>query len=198
MPAGPSEVLVIADRDADAAFVASDLLSQCEHGKDSQAVLVSDCKEKIRETLEQVRTQSAKLSRMGFVESSMKKSFAILVDDMDEAMEVSNAYAPEHLILQISDWKNRVREITNAGSVFCGAYSPESAGDYCSGTNHTLPTSGFAKSFSGVGVESFGKWVTFQNLSRKGLAGIAGDTVAMARKEGLDGHANAVTVRMGT
>lgn len=183
MPAGPSEVLVIADRDANAAFVASDLLSQCEHGKDSQAVLVSDCREKIRETLEQVRTQSAKLSRSGFVESSMKKSFAILVDDMDEAMGVSNAYAPEHLILQISDWKKRIREITNAGSVFCGAFSPESAGDYCSGTNHTLPTSGFAKSFSGVGVESFGKWVTFQNLSRKGLVGIAGDTLAMARKE---------------
>ncbi len=141
MPAGPSEVLVIADQDADAAFVAADLLSQCEHGKDSQAVLVSDCQEKIRETLAEVRAQSAKLSRMGFVESSMKKSFAVLVDDIDEAVAVSNAYAPEHLILQISNWQNRVRDVLNAGSVFCGAYSPESAGDYCSGTNHTLPTS---------------------------------------------------------
>lgn len=114
MPAGPSEVLVIADRDADADFVAADLLSQCEHGKDSQAVLVSDCKEKIRETLAKVRAQAMKLSRKEFVESSMEKSFAILVDDLDGAMEVSNAYAPEHLILQMSDWRARIEAITNA------------------------------------------------------------------------------------
>ena len=114
MPAGPSEVLVIADRGADADFVAADLLSQCEHGKDSQAVLVSDCKEKIRETLAKVREQALKLSRKEFVESSMKKSFAILVDDLDEAVEVSNSYAPEHLILQTSDWQNRVRDVVNA------------------------------------------------------------------------------------
>ncbi|MDP2104025.1 MAG: histidinol dehydrogenase, partial [Candidatus Gracilibacteria bacterium] len=195
MPAGPSEVLVIADEKANARYVAADLLSQCEHGPDSQSVLVSNCRNKIREILSECQAQLQNLPRKEIAKKSLQNSFALLVDNMDEAIRISNDYAPEHLILQMQSWKQYVNKIINAGSVFCGEYAPESAGDYGSGTNHTLPTGGFARSNSGIGLESFGKWITFQELTREGLQNIGPSIEKMASSEGLEAHKNAVSVR---
>ncbi len=196
MPAGPSEVLVIADSSADPAFVAVDLLSQAEHGTDSQAILVTDSEELIESVSREIEKLKETLPRKALIEKSLEWSRAILVRDIESAFEISNLYAPEHLIVNLKDpglWKER---ITNAGSVFLGPWSPESAGDYASGTNHSLPTSGYARSTGGVTVESFMKTVTFQQLTREGLETLAETVTTLARSEGLDAHALAVTRRL--
>ena len=195
MPAGPSEVLVIADDSANPKFVGSDLLSQAEHGPDSQAVLLSTSEEIIDSVLEEVETIKTKLSRKEIVEISLKNSAAVLVKNLDEAFEISNRYSPEHLILSIVEAEKNLDKIVNAGSVFIGNYSPESAGDYASGTNHTLPTNGFASAYSGVSLDSFMKKITFQKLTKTGLNNIATTVETMAEAEGLDAHKLAVTVR---
>ncbi len=166
MPAWPSEVLVIADKFSNASFVAADLLSQAEHWVDSQVVLVSDDKDKIYEILKKTKKQLNKLERKNISVEALKNSFAVLVENIDKAIDVSNIYAPEHLILQVKDYNLYIPKIINAGSVFLWKYSCESAGDYASGTNHTLPTSGYAKSYSWVWLESFWKWITFQCLDK--------------------------------
>lgn len=196
MPAGPSEVLVIADENANAVFCAADLLSQAEHGADSQSVLVCTSQKKAEEILIETQKQLERLPRKEVAIESLKHSFAIIVKDLEEAIFVSNTYAPEHLILQTEEWESLLSKIQHAGSVFCGKYSCESAGDYASGTNHTLPTSAFARNFSGVSVESFGKWITFQHLSKEGIESIGKAVELMAEAEGLDAHKNAMTVRI--
>ncbi len=169
MPAGPSEVLVIVDENSNAGFAAADLLSQAEHGSDSQVVLVSTSDKKVEEVLDEIKIQIKDLPRKEFASNSLENSFALIVDDFEEAISFSNSYAPEHLILNFEYAEKIKHKIINAGSVFIGEFSPESVGDYASGTNHSLPTYGYAKTFSGVNVESFMKSVTFQNLSKEGL-----------------------------
>lgn len=195
MPAWPSEVLVIADDTSNAEFVAADLLSQCEHGKDSQCVLLCNSKDKIKEIITECNNQVINLPRQDIATISLENSFAILVDTMEEAISLSNQYAPEHLILQFKNWEKCLAMIINAWSVFCWEYSPESVWDYTSWTNHTLPTSWFAKSYSGVWVDSFWKWITFQELTKQWLENIKSTVENMALKEGLYGHKNAVTIR---
>ena len=195
MPAGPSEVCVWADETADAAFIAADLLSQAEHGPDSQVLLVSTNDHIIDNVLEEVNRQVEQLPRKDIALKALKNSKAIIVHDQAEAIELINSYAPEHLILSCEDAEQMANMITNAGSVFIGHYSPESVGDYASGTNHTLPTNGFAKAYSGVSVDSFVKKITYQKLTREGLEGIAETVIQMAEAEGLQAHAHAVRVR---
>ena len=196
MPAGPSEVAVIADKHANAAFVAADLLSQAEHGADSQVVLVSDSEDLINRVQTEVTAQLAKLSRKEFAAKALDNSKAFLVKDLDEAMEMINLYAPEHLILQVEDLDALVAKVVNAGSVFIGPYTPESAGDYASGTNHTLPTNGYATAYAGVSLDSFIRKVTFQKITKEGLQAIGPVIETMAAAEMLDAHKNAVTVRL--
>jgi histidinol dehydrogenase len=196
MIAGPSEVLIIADKKANSSFVAADLLSQAEHGADSQVVLISDSIEKINEINNEIENQLKELPRKEFAEMSLKNSFSLLVENLEDAINFSNKYAPEHLILNIANSKKYKNKIQNAGSVFLGNYSPESAGDYASGTNHSLPTSGFAKSFGGISVESFMKPVTFQKLSRDGLKRISKTVETLAEIEGLSAHKKAISIRM--
>ena len=196
MPAGPSEVLVIADEDANPAFIAADLISQAEHGADSQVVLISNSLSLIDRVKKEVNKQIKFLPRKNFAAASIESSFALLVGDFNEAINFSNDYAPEHLILHLKNPELYKSKINNAGSVFLGEYSPESVGDYASGTNHSLPTYGYAKSFGGVSVESFMKAITFQKLSKKGLEGIADTVETLAKVESLDAHKNAVTIRM--
>lgn len=196
MPAGPSEVLVIADAAARADFVAADLLAQAEHGTDSQVLLVSDSGALIDAVRAQVGLQLARLPRRGIAVQALVHSRAIRVVDLGMAVAVANRYAPEHLILQVADPRALLASVRAAGSVFLGAFSPESVGDYCSGTNHVLPTDGWARSCSGVSVASFQRAITVQELSADGLAGIGGDAVLMAEAEGLDAHAEAVRVRL--
>ncbi|RZK67287.1 MAG: histidinol dehydrogenase [Pedobacter sp.] len=196
MPAGPSEVLVIADDTANPSFIAADLLAQAEHGVDSQAILVSTSSEIIADTLQELQKQLFDLPRKEIAAKAIENSYAVLVNDLEIAMEFSNEYAPEHLILATSDFENLIPLIINAGSVFLGNFTPESAGDYASGTNHTLPTSGFAKAYSGVSTDAFLKKITFQYLSVNGLENI-GDTVeTLAAAEGLQAHKNAITIRL--
>lgn len=195
MPAGPSEVMVIADETANPAFVAADLLSQAEHGSDSQVVLIATSSKILSQTLEELERQSATLSRKTFVDKTLANSTAILVDTLAEAMAISNSYAPEHLILAVTRPEQLAEQVKNAGSVFLGHYSPESAGDYSSGTNHTLPTSGFARSWSGITTLSFMKSITFQQLSKEGISAIASATATLARAEGLEAHARAIEIR---
>jgi histidinol dehydrogenase len=195
MPAGPSEVCDWADETADAAFIAADLLSQAEHGPDSQVLLVSTNDHIIDNVLEEVNRQVEQLPRKDIALKALKNSKAIIVHDQAEAIELINSYAPEHLILSCEDAELMANMITNAGSVFIGHYSPESVGDYASGTNHTLPTNGFAKVDSGVSVDSFVKKITYQKLTREGLEGIAETVIQMAEAEGLQAHARAVRVR---
>lgn len=197
MPAGPSEVCVLADESADAAYVAADLLSQAEHGADSQVLLVSTSQGFVQACSEEVEAQLSTLPRKEFAQKSLANSKAIVVDTMEEAIDLVNAYAAEHLILSCTDADGVAERITNAGSVFIGNYSPESVGDYASGTNHTLPTNGFARAYSGVSVDSFVRKITYQKLSREGLEAIAAAVTTMAEAEGLQAHANAVTVRLG-
>lgn len=196
MPAGPSEVLVIANKNSNPRFVASDLLSQAEHGVDSQVALLSTSKSLIKKVLEEISQQLEGLPRKEITKEALKKSFIVLCKDDNEMIRVSNEYAPEHLILQVGNWKKFLNKIVNAGSVFCGEYTPESAGDYASGTNHTLPTGGFAKSFSGVSLDSFGKMITFQQISQQGIKNIGETIEVMAESEGLQAHKNAVTIRL--
>lgn len=196
MPAGPSEVLVIADDSADAGFVAADLLSQAEHGPDSQVILVSMSRKLMESVNKELIAQLKALPRRGIAEKALVNSRAILVKSTDEAIGFSNLYAPEHLILSCNNAEKLAEKVINAGSVFIGNYSPESAGDYASGTNHTLPTNGYAKAYSGVSVDSFVKRITFQKLSPEGLFKLGNVIETMAAAEQLDAHKNAVTIRL--
>jgi len=196
MPAGPSEVLVIADDSASAEFVASDLLSQAEHGVDSQVVLVTTSAALADAVEAQVDEQLRSLSRADIARGSLQHARLVIVDDLETAVAVSNRYAPEHLILQCRDARALLPAITNAGSVFVGEWTPESVGDYCSGTNHVLPTYGYARSYSGLSLDQFMRGMTVQELTRDGLAGLSGAVVTLAGLEGLDAHAAAVTRRL--
>lgn len=195
MPAGPSEVLVVADEGANPGFVAADLLAQAEHGPDSQVVLVACNEMLIERVVAEVEAQAARLPRQEFVREALEKSFALLVESLDEALEFSNLYAPEHLILSISDSERFVERVTNAGSVFLGYWAAEALGDYASGTNHVLPTNGAARACSGVSVDTFVKKVTFQSVSQGGMLELSDTVVTLARAEGLEAHAQAVVVR---
>lgn len=195
MPAGPSEVLVIADELANPAFIAADLLSQAEHGSDSQVVLITTSQKILKESLAELEKQISTLPRRDIAQKCLENSTAILAESLNEAMEISNYYAPEHLILAVENPNELAKEIENAGSVFLGHFSPESVGDYTSGTNHTLPTSGFARSWSGVNLISFMKTITFQELTMQGLENLSKATICLARAEGLEAHARAVEVR---
>ncbi|MDX2412902.1 MAG: histidinol dehydrogenase, partial [Woeseiaceae bacterium] len=197
MPAGPSEVLVIADRNASAEFVAADLLSQAEHGVDSQVVLLTPSEELAQQVQTEIEVQLALLSRADIAHQALQNSLTILVRDIETAIEISNMYAPEHLILQFADAKRALPNIRNAGSVFVGPWSPESVGDYCSGTNHVLPTYGAANTYSGLGVDQFMRQMTVQELTRDGLAELGDAVVTLSELEGLDAHAAAVTRRLG-
>ena len=196
MPAGPSEVEVLADESANPVFVAADLLSQAEHGVDSQAMLVTTSEKLQTEVVYEVERQLGYLTRRDIAEKSLANSKLILVKDMEEALELTNAYAPEHLIIETKDYMEVAGQIVNAGSVFLGAFSPESAGDYASGTNHTLPTNGYAKAYSGVSLDSFIRKITFQEILPSGMSAIGPALEVMAANEHLDAHKNAVTVRL--
>ena len=196
MPAGPSELLVMADDSANASFVASDLLSQAEHGIDSQVVLVSTSKKMIDDVSIALKKQLENLPRMDIAVKAIKNSTSILVNNFEEALALINEYGPEHFIVCTSDNNFFVDGIINAGSVFIGNYTPESAGDYASGTNHTLPTNGYSKAYSGVNLDSFSKSVTFQEISKIGIQNIGSSIELMAEAEGLQAHKNAVTLRL--
>lgn len=196
MPAGPSEVEVLADVSANPVFVAADLLSQAEHGVDSQAILITTSSELLQCVIGKVERQLVNLSRKDIAEQSLGNSKLILVRSIDEAIDMTNEYAPEHLIIEAEDYMEIADRIVNAGSVFLGAYSPESAGDYASGTNHTLPTNGYAKAYSGVSLDSFIRKITFQEITRQGIEAIGPVIEVMAENELLDAHRNAVSVRL--
>jgi histidinol dehydrogenase len=196
MPAGPSEVLIIADDSANAEYVAADLLAQAEHGIDSQAVLVCSSEQIIEETQVEIKKQLALLPRAEIAEKAIANSYAVVCSDLKEAMQFSNTYAPEHLILATDQWESICDDIINAGSVFLGHLTPESAGDYASGTNHTLPTSSYARAYSGVSVDSFVKKITFQHISKEGIRNLGPAVEILASLEGLQAHKNAVTVRL--
>lgn len=196
MPAGPSEVAVYADQTANPAFVAADLLSQAEHGADSQVILVATDRMVAEAVNKEVEKQLEKLPRKEIAQEALKHSKAFIVAGQADAVELLNAYAAEHLILSVQNYKEISEQITNAGSVFLGHYTPESAGDYASGTNHTLPTNGFARAYSGVSVDSFVKKITFQEITHEGLNNIGPAIETMASAEQLQGHANAVTLRL--
>lgn len=196
MPAGPSEVEVLADETANPVFVAADLLSQAEHGVDSQAMLITTSETLQQAVKEEVERQLALLPRKEIAEKSLANSKLIVVRDMEEAIALTNTYAPEHLIIETKDYLSVAERITNAGSVFLGSLTPESAGDYASGTNHTLPTNGYAKAYSGVSLDSFIRKITFQEIKPEGLRIIGHAIEEMAANEHLDAHKNAVTVRM--
>jgi len=196
MPAGPSEVLVIADKSAKPEFVASDLLSQAEHGTDSQVVLLTDNETLVNSVRKEISKQMELLSRKEIASVSLGNSYSVLLNDMDECLEFSNCYAPEHLIISTENALALADKVINAGSVFIGEYSCESAGDYASGTNHTLPTNGYARSYSGVSTESFMKKITFQEVTREGLMKIGNAIELMAEAENLDAHKNAVSIRL--
>ena len=198
MPAGPSEVEVIADETANPAFVAADLLSQAEHGVDSQVVLITTSEKLLDEVEYEVQYQLSRLPRWQIAEKSLANSKLILVKDMDEVIELTNEYAPEHLIIETKNYMELAERVVNAGSVFLGSYTPESAGDYASGTNHTLPTNGYAKAYSGVSLDSFIRKITFQEISREGIQNIGPAIEVMAAHEQLDAHKNAVTVRLNS
>jgi histidinol dehydrogenase len=195
LPAGPSEVMIIADDTAVPAFVASDILSQAEHGDDSQAVLVTTSASLPVEVMQEIENQLTSLARQKTIKKALANSAVVVVQNLEEAILVMNAYAPEHLILSVTDPDGMASRVVNAGSVFLGNYSPESAGDYASGTNHTLPTNGFARGWSGVSLDSFMKKITFQNITPSGLMKLGPVVETMAKAEQLDAHANAVRVR---
>ncbi|WP_099371913.1 histidinol dehydrogenase [Sphingobacterium sp. 1.A.5] len=195
MPAGPSEVLVIADDTCNPAFVAADLLAQAEHGIDSQSILVCTSVEIAKNVEAEVEKQLEVLPRKELAEKAIQNSYFVITENLQEAMDFSNQYAPEHLILETDEWKPLINKVLNAGSVFLGHLTPESAGDYASGTNHTLPTSGFARSYSGVSVDSFVKKITFQHISEEGLQQIGSTVEILAELEGLQAHKNAVSIR---
>lgn len=196
MPAGPSEVMVLADKQANPAFVAADLLSQAEHGRDSQAILVATDLELANQVLAEIEIQLQNLSRMEIAMAALQHSRAIVVENINEALIIANQYAAEHLILQVDNPRQYVDKIVNAGSVFLGPWSPEAVGDYASGTNHVLPTYGYAHCYSGLSVKDFMKTITFQELTHGGLLDIASTVTTLADIEGLHAHANAVRVRL--
>lgn len=196
MPAGPSEVEVLADETANPVFVAADLLSQAEHGVDSQSMLITTSIELQKAVKEEVERQLSLLSRKEIAEKSLANSKLIVVNDLEEAIELTNAYAPEHLIIETADYMAVSDRVVNAGSVFLGSFTPESAGDYASGTNHTLPTNGYAKAYSGVSLDSFIRKITFQEIKPDGMRTIGPAIEIMAANEQLDAHKNAVTVRL--
>jgi histidinol dehydrogenase len=196
LPAGPSELLVVADDSANAAYVASDLLSQAEHGADSQVILVSDSKQLINNVINEIENLIVELPRQILAQKAMQNSKAFLIENVDEALELVNNYGPEHLIVSTQNNAFFVDNIANAGSVFIGNYTPESAGDYASGTNHTLPTNGFSKAYSGVNLDSFTKSITFQKISKEGLLNIGKTVELMAEAEGLQAHKNAISIRL--
>ncbi len=198
MPAGPSEVLVIADAQANPVFVAADLLSQAEHGPDSQVILLSDDRELLQRVAEEVARQAAVLPREAIVERALQHARFILTPDISSALQVSNAYAPEHLILNVGAPRQWLPQVRNAGSVFLGPYAAEALGDYCSGTNHVLPTYGFARAYSGVSVASFVKLITVQEVGVGGLRAAGPDAVAISGAEGLIAHQRAVTLRLAS
>jgi len=195
LPAGPSEVLVIADGSAQPRFVAADLLAQAEHGPDSQVVVVTTSEEVLQGVVEALSVQLRDLPRRKVASAALACSRAVVVRDLDEALDFSNLYAPEHLILSVENPERFVERVVNAGSVFLGPWSPEALGDYASGTNHVLPTNGAATCFSGVSVDSFTKKITFQQITPEGLNRLAPCVTTMARAEGLEAHARAVEVR---
>jgi histidinol dehydrogenase len=196
MPAGPSEVLVVADQTSNPAFVASDLLSQAEHGVDSQVILVADNTETIEKVKAEIDIQVKKLPRKEIALKALENSILIVLNDEQERIDLINEYAPEHLIISTKNYTEIADKITNAGSVFMGKFTPESAGDYASGTNHTLPTNGWARSYSGVNLDSFQRKITFQEITKKGLQNIGPAIEKMAAAEKLEAHKNAVTLRM--
>ncbi|MCH7637214.1 MAG: histidinol dehydrogenase, partial [Proteobacteria bacterium] len=196
LPAGPTEVLVIADASANSDFVASDLLAQAEHGEDSQVVFVSTDRDLIERVHRRLAEQARRLSRRDIVRKSLQHSRSIWVENIETAIEISNEYAPEHLLLQVDNPRGALTRVRNAGSVFLGPWSPESVGDYCSGTNHVLPTYGLARAYSGLGVEQFLRQMTIQELTHEGLASVASTVIELATLEGLDAHAQAISERM--
>ncbi len=196
MPAGPSEVMIVADKSSQPKYVAADLLSQAEHGSDSQVVLVTWTPEILEEVLAELSTQLDELPRKEIAKAALENSICIIVDNAYTAMDIANEYAPEHLILSIENYKELIPKIKNAGSVFLGSYSPESAGDYASGTNHTLPTNGYAKAYSGISVDTFLKKISFQEITLKGLSFLGSTIEAMAEGEELFAHKNAVSIRL--
>lgn len=196
LPAGPSEVLVMADQSANPDFCAADLLSQAEHGSDSQVIFISTDEIIFNETLDEIEKQLDELPRNEIAKLALDNSRFILLNSIDEALEMSNFYAPEHLILAVENSKSYISKITNAGSIFLGNYTPESAGDYASGTNHTLPTNGFARNYSGVSLDSFVKKITIQEITKIGLKNIGNTIEVMAEAEGLTAHKNAVSLRL--
>jgi histidinol dehydrogenase len=196
MPAGPSEVEVIADASANPAFVASDLLSQAEHGKDSQSVLVTACEQLPEKTFAEIEKQTAVLPRREMIAGALANSRVIVLRNDEEIVDFTNLYAPEHLMIETANCAELAERIIHAGSVFLGHYTPESAGDYASGTNHTLPTNGFAKMYSGVNLDSFVKKITFQEISREGIRNIGRTIEVMAQAESMNAHGNAVKLRM--
>ena len=196
MPAGPSELLVVADASANASYVASDLLSQAEHGADSQVILVSTSKELIQQVSEEIEKQLLELPRVDIAQKAIQNSKSIFVENDAIALELINEYGPEHFIVCTNDTDFYVDNIENAGSVFIGNYTPESAGDYASGTNHTLPTNGFSKAYSGVNLDSFTKSITFQKITKEGIKKIGNAIELMAAAEGLQAHKNAVSIRL--
>lgn len=198
MPAGPSEVEVIADATADPDFIAADFLSQAEHGVDSQAMLVTTSESIVEKVVRAIQAQLERLPRREITEKSLSHSRIIVLKDTDEVVAFTNRYAPEHLIIQTRDYAELAERIENAGSVFMGPYTPESAGDYASGTNHTLPTNGYATAYSGVNLDSFIKKITFQEITREGIANLGETIQVMAANEQLEAHRHAVTIRLKT
>ena len=196
MPAGPSEVEIIADESANPVFIASDFLSQAEHGADSQSVLLTDSEKLAEAVTFEIERQLSQLPRKELAGKSLEYSRIIILKDEDEIVRFTNMYAPEHLIIHKSDYRELIDKIQNAGSVFLGAYTPESAGDYASGTNHTLPTKGYAKMYSGVNLDSFVKKITFQEITSEGLRTLGPAIEIMAENEQLEAHKNAITVRL--
>ena len=196
MPAGPSELLVLADDSANPKYVASDLLSQAEHGIDSQVILVSNSKALIDKVSKEIKIQKEDLSRKEIITKSLENSKSILFDSIDASIDFINEYAPEHYIINTSNEEYCISKLSNAGSVFIGNFTPESAGDYASGTNHTLPTNGYAKQYSGVNTDSFLKTISFQKISKSGLMSISNAIETMALSEGLDAHKQAVSIRI--
>ena len=196
MPAGPSEVEVLADETSNPVFVASDLLSQAEHGVDSQVLLVTKSEEIIEKVQQEVERQMMLLQRNEIVAQALQNSKILLVHNDEEMMSVTNMYAPEHLIIETRNYMDLSEKVVNAGSVFLGSLTPESAGDYASGTNHTLPTNGFAVAYSGVNLDSYNRKITFQHITAEGIRSIGKTVEKMAEAEGLDAHKNAMSVRI--
>ena len=198
MPAGPSEVCVIADESSNPVFVAADLLSQAEHGIDSQVFLISTSEEMLNKVKNEVNAQLEKLPRKEMAQKSLDNSKFVLVSDKQEAIDLSNTYAPEHLIIATNDYEQLADKVVNAGSVFLGTYACESAGDYASGTNHTLPTHGYALAYNGVNLDSYNRKITFQHITEEGIRSIGNEVVTMAENEQLEAHANAMRLRVKT